>query len=329
MRDTDISSGRPMLAANGSQIVRLGPAGTSPEVVAQLGRIFLSAVYLHVNHERREWTMWEANPTTNQNLVAVSGTGLNTSCSLTGDGTASPVPNSPGSSGSTSANTSGTPSTAQTLSTGAILGIVTGILAVAVLTAFFALFLRRRRRNRTDASAPPPQLYPAHLSFAPPPTSPSARGSKRFMRFSTKELGPEGEVPSARELAANRAFSEAPEGNARFEVGAGVRHTAYFPGGVPLPPPPVSPLSALVPPQEMGATQVQDRGPGAGQQGLQGQSGGQRPGPPMYEPVRHPGAELDAGGYGPSELPAYTRYSSMTVERSAFGASREGRSPDR
>lgn len=95
-----------------------------------LGQVFLSSTYLHVDNERGQFTLWQANPTTEQDLVTIPSTN-NKTCPQ-------------GSAGSPNPSTSH-----RRLSSGAIAGIVVGVLvAAAALLGALALALLRKRRPK-------------------------------------------------------------------------------------------------------------------------------------------------------------------------------------
>ncbi|EGE08932.1 aspartic-type endopeptidase [Trichophyton equinum CBS 127.97] len=87
------------------------------EAMPYLGQPFLTSAYIHVNNDLKEFSVWQANPTTDTNLITIqSGSNCDDNSSLSG---------------------------------GAIAGIVVGavaFLAIAALGLFF--FLKRRNQNR-------------------------------------------------------------------------------------------------------------------------------------------------------------------------------------
>lgn len=106
-----------------------------------LGRTFLTGAYLMVNQDSNTFTMWQANPSKDTNLVAV-GSNPNSTC---GNSTAQGQNNGGNRNGNTSSKSS-------SLSGGAIAGIVIGVLALLAILALGALFFLRRRRNAMKAA---------------------------------------------------------------------------------------------------------------------------------------------------------------------------------
>ena len=107
---------------------------------ATLGRYFLTAAYLMVDHDAKSFTMWQANPSTSSTLVPVSS-------KATGDCT-----EGDGGSGAGDGNGAGPGSSGNSpssVSAGAIAGgVVGGVVALAATIA--AIILVRRRRTSKD-----------------------------------------------------------------------------------------------------------------------------------------------------------------------------------
>ncbi|KAK0721265.1 aspartic peptidase domain-containing protein [Apiosordaria backusii] len=126
------------------------------EELATLGRYFLTAAYLMVNHDERTFTMWQANPTTKSSLVAVQREGSQTrdcgssggSVDTFGEGSdrntnrdgGSPVPES------------------APLSTSMIAGIAVGgvVVLASIIAAIFIIRRRKCRNMATKTEATPP-----------------------------------------------------------------------------------------------------------------------------------------------------------------------------
>ena len=110
-----------------------------------LGITFLSAAYLFVDNERSEFTLWQANPTTEQDLVAVAPLDACTAPSASSTSTVTVVTAS-ASSGS-SKNTS----------IGAIAGGVVGGVAILTLligtTTWLCCYAHKKRYQRSISSS--------------------------------------------------------------------------------------------------------------------------------------------------------------------------------
>ena len=129
-----------------------------------LGRTFLTSAYLYVNYDQSEFTLWQGNPTTDQNLVAV---GSGPSCPTT--------PVTPTTSGNSSSSLSPLPNSG--IPTGAIIGGACGGAAVLGILIGAAFYFRRGSRHANAAEAyhegehePPPEYkdqYKSHASQGP------------------------------------------------------------------------------------------------------------------------------------------------------------------
>ncbi|OQO00698.1 hypothetical protein B0A48_13188 [Cryoendolithus antarcticus] len=110
-----------------------------------LGRQFFSAAMLMVNQEAKTFTLWQAKPSLEQDLVAIDPSGspiYNSSCSSV---TESTVTDSGPVSGTATVTVTPKP---KSLSTGAIVGIVVGGVALLGLIAGIIVFLRHKRAQR-------------------------------------------------------------------------------------------------------------------------------------------------------------------------------------
>lgn len=117
---------------------------------ATLGRYFLTAAYLMVDHDANTFTLWQANPSTGRpNLVPVVEESTDQSCAT-----------SSGGGGGATTNTPSTPATADppsSISTGAVVGIAIGSVAglAAVVVAAFLVLRRRRKKPAARAGGQP------------------------------------------------------------------------------------------------------------------------------------------------------------------------------
>ncbi|PQE03454.1 Peptidase aspartic protein [Rutstroemia sp. NJR-2017a BVV2] len=148
----------------------------------QLGRQFLSGAYLMLNQDAQKFTLWQANPTENEDLVAVDSqnkvvdkfcsapsTQSNDSSSTNSLNTASS-----GSNKTSSTNSPATSAQAKSVSTGTIVGIAIGCTAVVGLLVgilFWICVRKTKSKRELDADAaskaslnsPAEQFYPDPL----------------------------------------------------------------------------------------------------------------------------------------------------------------------
>lgn len=131
-----------------------------------LGRYFLTAAYVAANEDAGEFTLWEANPTTKEDLVAVDEENkvLKAEATCTPKPTASAVPdasddkdegNDKVDSGKDSEKSSSDGSSTENgISTAAVAGISTSVAVVAVASIGILIWwCMRRRRRRAAAKA--------------------------------------------------------------------------------------------------------------------------------------------------------------------------------
>ncbi|EDN93239.1 hypothetical protein SS1G_09105 [Sclerotinia sclerotiorum 1980 UF-70] len=141
--------------------------GVTSNQPSTLGRYFLTAAYLMINHDENTFTLWQANPSTATDLVPTISKDTAESCAnVTTNGTVvvnGTVTTEPGTSSSTTAATTNT-NTQTGLSPGALAGIVVGILAVVAIIAGICLYMFRKKkqspRNSEVALAPIPAFVP-------------------------------------------------------------------------------------------------------------------------------------------------------------------------
>ncbi|KAH0365833.1 hypothetical protein KCU65_g5806, partial [Aureobasidium melanogenum] len=124
--------------------------GLSGNDMVQLGRQFLSGAYLMVNQDTDRFTLWEANYSADEDLVAIDAQGqmFSPTCASTTSNNTTPA-----STGSASASAS----TSKT-STGTIVGaVVGGIAGVGLLVGLGVFLWKRSRKNKvigtTDSGA--------------------------------------------------------------------------------------------------------------------------------------------------------------------------------
>ncbi|EPE09835.1 aspartic-type endopeptidase [Ophiostoma piceae UAMH 11346] len=131
--------------ATGLDTTILAIQGENAGDILQLGRQFLSVAYVMLNQDANEFTLWQANPTTNRHLVAVDerNADITSVCSSSGSG-----------SGSNSTTPSGPSSARKPLSSGAIAGAAIGAFVgvAAIIAAVLLLLFWRRPRNHVVAA---------------------------------------------------------------------------------------------------------------------------------------------------------------------------------
>lgn len=111
---------------------------------ATLGRYFFTAAYLMVNHETQSFTMWQANPSTNSKLVAVSKGG----CTEGGGG------DNPNNGGDADSGSGDSKSESKS-SIGAIAGgVVGGVAALIAAGVAYVFFVRRRSQKNANKNGP-------------------------------------------------------------------------------------------------------------------------------------------------------------------------------
>lgn len=142
--------------------------GVTSNQPSTLGRYFLTAAYLMVNHDENTFTLWQANPSTSTDLVPTISKDTVANCAnVTTNGTVvvnGTLTDEPGSSNPTTAN-------AQTgLSHGALAGIVIGIVSVVAILAGVALYILRKKKEKKQ-EPPMGQIVPRYPpSFVPDST---------------------------------------------------------------------------------------------------------------------------------------------------------------
>ena len=186
-----------------------------------LGRYFLTAAYLMVNHDANSFTLWQANPTSSSNLVPVYDETAAEECegSVTGivQPSASREPSNDGD-GDDKDDEDGISADQDdgsqvALIGGAVGGSLGGIAAIAGVVAFF--LLRRKHKKRADgavggsgADAHPGQVtgYADDQSYKPASYYVSAGGTYEAY----------GSLPATSELAGDHSI--------RYELDAETSH---------------------------------------------------------------------------------------------------------
>ena len=118
--------------------------GGNSDDLPKLGQTFLTSAYLFVEPDEDRFTIWQANPTSDQDIIPQIGEGSSLCSSAVASATAVRQPPTPTSFGVDPRVVSNKSS-----NTGAIVGgVVGGVAAITILVAF-AVFLLRRRRSRS------------------------------------------------------------------------------------------------------------------------------------------------------------------------------------
>ncbi|OHE99773.1 hypothetical protein CORC01_04909 [Colletotrichum orchidophilum] len=113
----------------------------------QLGWQFLAAAYLQVNQEASQFSLWEANPTPNEDLVAVDADDKDVTNFCRKDGSDAD------SGGNSSPSPSPQPAPSDSYSTGTIVGIAVGAGAAVLLAVGVAVWFWFWRRKKKKAQA--------------------------------------------------------------------------------------------------------------------------------------------------------------------------------
>ncbi|EHK22950.1 uncharacterized protein TRIVIDRAFT_230713 [Trichoderma virens Gv29-8] len=150
-----INSSLPVIRINSLQ-------NTTSQVLPNLGRYFLTGAYVLFNRDAKEFTLWQANPTSSEDLVAVNEKNevfeATQSCAKV-PATSLPPPTSVPSSGSDNDGkpdgSNSSSKSSSSLSAGAIAGIAIGCVAIiAIILGFlwWRLILRRKSKAETQRS---------------------------------------------------------------------------------------------------------------------------------------------------------------------------------
>lgn len=141
--DLGVNSSQPVFRINSLQ-------DTTAQVLPVLGRYFLTSAYVFANRDANEFTLWQANPTTDENLVSVNKTNgivsAARSCAVTP--TTSLRPDSGGDQDGKQGEKGEGSSNASPLSSGALAGIVVGAIAgVGIGGGLLWWLLKQKRRS--------------------------------------------------------------------------------------------------------------------------------------------------------------------------------------
>lgn len=165
----DKTTGAFEVASSQPDVDMISLQGTNANDLITIGRNFFSAAYIMVNYDAGEFTIWPANPTATQDLVAVDSTGAEITSICSASNKTSTVTAGGASSsqtdGTTSDTSSGSSAASPKVSVPAIVGGVVGGVAGLAALSLVAWYLLRKRRN-TDENAQIPELDAALRSFA-------------------------------------------------------------------------------------------------------------------------------------------------------------------
>lgn len=148
---------------------------------ATLGRYFLTAAYLMVNHDAGTFTLWQGNPTQRSKLVQVYDQKTADECGKDGTGIVQPTASAgpddevKEAAGQSDASPSSPPSGA--VIGGAVAGAVV-LIAVLYLGAFFFLRQKRKTVTKQESSAPPEYVHYDKAGFPAWPPSQEVAGCK-------------------------------------------------------------------------------------------------------------------------------------------------------
>jgi hypothetical protein len=121
------------------------PESVNANDMPLLGMTLLSSAYLSINYDKAEFTLWQANPTTDENILAIDSTG--NGCTPVASPVASPVAAS-----STTSNSVDTHKSSSSFPAGAMAGVAVGVVVLIIVGAAFwfcrSPWQRRKRWNK-------------------------------------------------------------------------------------------------------------------------------------------------------------------------------------
>ena len=144
-----------------------GGVGNQPTT---LGRYFLTAAYLMVNHDAHTFTMWQANPTSKSNLVPVVGSEYtdDSGCGDSGDGGDGGEDNGGGHAGGSNPTPDPNETTSSGVNVGAIAGgVVGGVGGLAAIAVLFFLLSRRKKKKNLEAMSDLHPVQADNHQYAP------------------------------------------------------------------------------------------------------------------------------------------------------------------
>ncbi|KAI9650390.1 hypothetical protein NHQ30_000404 [Ciborinia camelliae] len=185
----DHTSGAMIANASEPELVLNAIQQQNANDLPQLGRQFLTAAYVMLNQDANIFTLWEANPTENEDLVAVDGrnNAINDFCTSPSTQNNNSASSDLGNSTTTSSSSIADGQKSSSLSTGVIVGVAIGSVAViAIIGGIIAWYTtRRRRKNNLQAAA----AVAANESERYPPGNPhSYRDQSQIPHYIPQEL---------------------------------------------------------------------------------------------------------------------------------------------
>ncbi|KAB8291748.1 hypothetical protein EYC80_006543 [Monilinia laxa] len=191
----DHASGAMVANASEPELVLNAIQAVNANDLPQLGRQFLTAAYLMLNQDAKTFTLWQANPTENEDLVSIDGrnNAIDDFC------TSPSTPNNNSANGNlantSSATSSSTPTSNLTadnqkpgvLSTGVIAGVaIASVAVIASIGGIIIWYTSQRRRKHSINDSP---TTAANVSEKTPPGySQSYHDQMQFPHYIPQEL---------------------------------------------------------------------------------------------------------------------------------------------
>ena len=145
--------------------------GVTSDQPSTLGRYFLTAAYLMVNHDENTFTLWQANPSTATNLVptitkdtAENCANVTTNGTVVVNGTLTTEPGASDTAGASQPETDAKSDKQIGLSHGALAGIAVGVVLAVVILAGIAWFMLRKKKVKQEPR-PAEVVYHRPLAF--------------------------------------------------------------------------------------------------------------------------------------------------------------------
>lgn len=150
--------------------------GVTSNQPSTLGRYFLTAAYLMVNHDENTFTLWQANPSTATDLVPTiskdtveSCANVTTNGTVVVNGTLTTEPGASDTAGSSHPATDAKSEEQTGLSHGTLAGIAVGIVSGVVILAGVAWCMLRKKKRKQEPR-PTEVIYQQPPAFVPDST---------------------------------------------------------------------------------------------------------------------------------------------------------------